>query len=61
MIQPIVVDSNETMEKASKEEGADSELGTNAIKVKEKLQPSPTPIQKKKKFQLFGLPKIDNY
>ncbi len=61
MIQPIVVDSNESMEKASKAEGADSELGSNARKVKEKLLPSPTPVSTKKKFQLFGLPKIDNY
>ena len=61
MIQPIVVDSNESMQKASTEEGGYSELGRQAQNLKEKLQPTPTPIPKKKKFQLFGLPKIDNY
>ena len=61
MIQPVVVESNEAMEKASSEEGADSELGTRAKNIKEKLQPTPTPTPKKKKFQLFGLPKIDNF
>lgn len=61
MIQPIVVDSNESMQKASAEEGGTSELGTQAQNLKEKLRPTPTPIPKKKKFQLFGLPKINNY
>lgn len=61
MIQPIVVDSNESMQKASTEEGGYSELGRQVQNLKEKLQPTPTPIPKKKKFQLFGLPKINNY
>jgi hypothetical protein len=61
MIQPIVVDSNEAMEKASLEEGGDSNLGQRARTLKEKLRPTPTPIPKKKKFPLFSLPKIDNF
>ena len=61
MIQPIVVDSNETMEKASVEEGADSELGKRAKNIKQKLDPTPSPTPKKKGFHLFSLPKIDNY
>jgi len=61
MIQPIVVDSNEAMEKASIEEGGASELGERAKNLKEKLQPTPTPTPKKKKFELFKLPKIDSY
>ena len=61
MIQPIVVDSNEGMEKASVEEGADSELGKRARNIKEKLDPTPSPTPKKKGFHLFSLPKIDNY
>lgn len=61
MIQPIVVDSNESMEKASIEEGADSELGKRAKNIKEKLDPTPSPTPKKKGFHLFSLPKIDNY
>lgn len=61
MIQPVVVDSNEAMEKASIEEGGASELGQRAKNLKEKLQPTPTPTPKKKKFELFKLPKIDSY
>ena len=61
MIQPIVVDSNESMEKASAEEGANSELGKRAKNIKEKLEPTPSPTPKKKGFHLFSLPKIDNY
>ncbi len=61
MIQPIVVDSNEAMEKASVEEGSDSELGKRAKSIKEKLDPTPSPTPKKKGFHLFDLPKIDNY
>ena len=61
MIQPVVVDSNEAMERASIEEGGASELGEKAKYLKEKLQPTPTPTPKKKRFQLFKLPKIDSY
>lgn len=61
MIQPVVVDSNETMEKASLAEGGDSELGKTAKNLREKLKPTPTPTPKKKGFHPFGLPKIDNY
>jgi len=61
MIQPIVVDSNEAMEKASVEEGSDSELGKRSKSIKEKLDPTPSPTPKKKGFHLFDLPKIDNY
>jgi general secretion pathway protein D len=61
MIQPIVIDSNEAMEKASVEEGADSELGKRAKNIKQKLDPTPSPTPKKKGFHLFSLPKIDNY
>ena len=61
MIQPIVVDNNEAMEKASIEEGANSELGKRARNIKERLEPTPSPTPKKKGFHLFSLPKIDNY
>jgi type II secretion system protein D len=61
MIQPVVVDSNAAMEKASAEEGAESELGQRAMSIKDRLEPSPTPTPKKKGFHLFQLPKIDNY
>ena len=61
MIQPIVVDTNEAMEKASVEEGANSELGKRAKNIKERLEPTPSPTPKKKGFHLFSLPKIDNY
>jgi len=61
MIQPIVIDSNEAMEKASVEEGADSELGKRAKNIKQKLDPTPSPTPKKKGFHLLSLPKIDNY
>ena len=62
MIQPIVVDSNSDMERASIEEGGESELGKKARTIKEKLDPTPTPTPKKKKGSgLFQLPKIDNY
>ncbi len=61
MIQPIVVESNEAMEKASLEQGGDSDLGQRARTLKEKLRPTPTPTPKKKKFQLFPQKKIDNF
>ncbi len=61
MIQPVVVDSNESMEKASTDQGGNSELGRLARNLKEKLQPTPTPSPKKKGFNPFRLPKIDNY
>jgi type II secretion system protein D len=61
MIQPVVVDSNSSMEKASTEEGGYSELGRQAKNLKEKLQPTPSPTPRKGKFRLFSLPKIDNY
>ena len=61
MIQPIVVDSNETMQKASDAEGGISDLGKKAMVLREKLTPSPSPTPRKKKFHLFGTPKIDNF
>ena len=61
MIQPVVVDSNASMENASISEGGESELGQKAEILREKLKPTPTPTPKKKGFNLFGLPKIDNY
>lgn len=61
MIQPIVVDTNESMERASIQEGSETELGMKARDLKQKLKPTPTPSPKKKKFQLFQTPKIDNY
>ncbi len=61
MIQPIVVESNEAMEKASLEQGGDSDLGQRARTLKEKLRPTPTPTPAKKKFQLFPQKKIDNF
>jgi type II secretion system protein D len=61
MIQPIVVDTNESMERASIQEGSETELGMKARDLKQKLKPTPTPSPKKKKFQLFQMPKIDNY
>lgn len=60
MIQPIVVDSNQAMEKASLQQGGDSDLGRQAQVLKEKLRPTPTPTPKKK-FQLFPPRKIDNF
>ena len=61
MIQPIVVDSNETMQKASDAEGGISDLGKKAMVLREKLTPSPSPTPRKKKFHLFGTPKIDDF
>lgn len=61
MIQPIVVESNDAMEKASLEQGGDSDLGQRARTLKEKLRPTPTPTPKKNKFQLFPQKKIDNF
>jgi type II secretion system protein D len=61
MIQPIVVDSNGAMEKASAEEGSESELGKRAQTIKDRLEPTPTPTPKKKWFQLFQPRKIDNF
>ncbi|MFZ4115545.1 MAG: secretin N-terminal domain-containing protein [Chthoniobacterales bacterium] len=61
MIQPIVIDSNTSMEKASNIEGGSSDLGTEAKGLEKKLQPTPTPPPKKKKFKLFGMPKQGNY
>jgi general secretion pathway protein D len=61
MIQPIVVESNGDIENASNEEGGNSELGKRAKSLKEHLQPTPSPTPKKKKFQLFNLPKIGNF
>jgi hypothetical protein len=56
-----VVDTNESMERASIQEGSETELGMKARDLKQKLKPTPTPTPKKKKFQLFQMPKIDNY
>lgn len=61
MIQPIVVESNDAMEKASLDQGGDSDLGQRARTLKEKLRPTPTPTPKKKKFELFPQKKIDNF
>lgn len=61
MIQPIVVDSDNAMEKASDAEGAASELGRKSVDFRNNLQPSPTPTPRKKGFHLFGTPKIDNF
>jgi type II secretion system protein D len=61
MIQPIVIDSNDAMEKVSAQEGAESELGKRARDIKNKLEPTPSPTPKKKGFHLFSLPKIDNF
>jgi len=61
MIQPVVVDSNESMRRASEREGGSSELGRSAQTFREKLTPSPSPSPKKKGFRLFGLPKARDY
>jgi type II secretory pathway component GspD/PulD (secretin) len=62
MIQPVVVDSNSDMEKASAEEGAYTELGRQAQNLKEKLQPTPTPKPKKYWYQkVFQPQKIGNF
>lgn len=61
MIQPVVVESNAAMEKASLDQGGDSEMGQRARTLKEKLRPTPTPTPKKKRFQLFPQKKIDNF
>ena len=63
MIQPIVIDSNDSLQKASDREGGTSDLGIESKNLEKKLQPTPapTPKPKKKKFKLFGMPKMDNY
>ncbi len=61
MIQPVVIDSNQAMEKASEVQGGESDLGKKSRELKAKLTPSPTPAPKKKWFQLFGQPKVDNF
>ncbi len=61
MIQPIVVDSNFSMQKASDTQGAESTLGKRARELESKLKPTPTPNPKKKKFQLFHLKKPDDF
>jgi type II secretory pathway component GspD/PulD (secretin) len=62
MIQPIVVDSNEVMEKASRAEGGESELGRRAEGLKNKLTPTPTPVQKKPWFKkMFEPKKLENF
>jgi general secretion pathway protein D len=61
MIQPIVVDSNDSMYRASDAEGGTSDLGRSAENFREKLSPSPSPTPKKKGFRLFGLPKAPNF
>lgn len=61
MIQPIVVDSNFSMKKASDAQGAESNLGKRARELVGKLQPKPTPTPKKKKFQLFHVKRPDDF
>lgn len=61
MIQPIVIDSNASMEKVSDREGGVSDLGMEAKGLEKKLQPTPTPAPTKKKFKLFSLPKMKDY
>jgi general secretion pathway protein D len=62
MIQPIVVDSNDVMEKASSAEGGESDLGRRAESLKNKLTPTPTPVQKKPWFKkVFEPRKLDNF
>lgn len=62
MIQPIVVDSNEKMEEASAMEGGNSDLGTKAANLRQKLQPTPTPTPKKQWYQkVFQTRKPDNF
>jgi type II secretory pathway component GspD/PulD (secretin) len=61
MIQPIVIDSNDSLQKASDREGGTSDLGIESKNLEKKLQPTPAPTPKKKKFKLFGMPKMDNY
>lgn len=61
MIQPIVIDSNDSMIKASDREGGASDLGMEAKGLEKKLEPTPKslPKNKKKKFKLFSLPKTN--
>lgn len=61
MIQPTVVDSNASMERASLRQGASTELGKRGKALEKKLMPIPTPTPCKKKFQFMELPKIDNF
>jgi len=62
MIQPIVVDSNAKMEKASDDEGGNTDLGKRATTFREKLQPTPTPVRKKQWYQkIFEPRKVDNF
>jgi type II secretion system protein D len=62
MIQPIVVESNDVMEKASRAEGGESDLGRRAESLKNKLTPTPTPAQKKPWFKkMFEPKKLENF
>jgi general secretion pathway protein D len=62
MIQPIVVDSNDVMEKASRAEGGESDLGRRAESLKNKLTPTPPPVQKKPWFKkVFEPKKLENF
>ncbi len=61
MIQPTVVDSNLSMQKASNNEGSETNLGKRARELEDKLKPMPSPTPKKKKFQLFHLKKPDDF
>ena len=62
MIQPIVVDSNDAMNKASRAEGGESDLGRNAESLRNKLTPTPTPVQKKPWFKkMFEPRKLENF
>jgi general secretion pathway protein D len=62
MIQPIVVDSNEVMDRVSRAEGGETDLGRRAEALKNKLTPTPTPVQKKPWFKkMFEPRKLDNF
>jgi general secretion pathway protein D len=62
MIQPIVVDSDASMRKASGDEGGDTELGVRAEDLRKKLKPTPTPQKKKQWYQkMFEPRKLEDF
>jgi type II secretory pathway component GspD/PulD (secretin) len=62
MIQPVVVESNEEMARASDKEGGRTDLGVRSKNLREKLQPTPTPQKKKQWYQkMFEPRKLDNF
>ena len=61
MIQPTVINSNESMFKESELQGGASDLAQRAKGLKAQLQPTPIPTPNKKKFKLFQMKKPDDF